>query len=168
MTTTEAIRARRSIRKYKPNAEVTQEQINLLLEAAMMAPSACNSRPWEFVVLRDRAKMDAIRAAHPFTAMLETASLAIIVCGLPEKQNATAEGFFPQDCAAATQNILLQAVELGLGTCWCGLYPKDTFKDLIREILGIESVPFSLIAVGVPDASPDARGFFDEIRVKYI
>jgi len=53
MTVNEAIRKRRSIRKFKPDAEATDEQVKLLLEAAMLAPSACNTRPWEFVVVKD-------------------------------------------------------------------------------------------------------------------
>ena len=66
MTATEAIRARRSIRKFK-NEKVTDEQVKALLEAAMVSPSACNSRPWEFIVVRDRTKLDKIREIHPYT-----------------------------------------------------------------------------------------------------
>lgn len=170
MTTTEAIRERRSIRKYKPGAEITQEQIELLLEAAMMAPSACHTRPWEFIVVRNREKLNAITAVHPHTKMLETASLAIVVCALPETQpeGAKAHGFFPQDCGAATQNILLQAAELGLGSCWCGVYPKEGYIANVREILGITALPFNIIAIGVPDDTPKARGFFEESKIRYI
>ena len=57
MNTLETIRSRRSIRKYKPGVEIPNEDIKQILEAAMMAPSACNTRPWEFVVVKDRAKL---------------------------------------------------------------------------------------------------------------
>ena len=73
MTTLEAIKNRRSIRKFKSDGVVTDEQIKTLLEAAMLAPSACNTRPWEFIVVKDRAKMNEIRKHHPYTGMLETA-----------------------------------------------------------------------------------------------
>ena len=161
MTTTEAIRARRSIRKYKSGAEITQEQMDLILEAAMMAPSARNGRPWDFVVVRDREKLNAITEVHPYTKMLATATLAIIICG------AEAD-FFPQDCGAATQNILLQAAELGLGTCWCGVYPSKERVESIQRLLGIANVPFNVIAVGVPDETVAARGFYDKQKVRYI
>ena len=172
MTVSEAIRARRSIRKFKPGAEVTDEQIKLMLEAAMLAPSACNTRPWEFIVIRDREKLDQIRAIHPNTGMLETASLAIIVCALPEAQDnyrdGLPRGYFPQDCGAATQNILLQAVELGLGACWCGVYPKEDRILDIRNILNTNKKPFCVIAVGVPDENPEPRGFYEESKVTYV
>lgn len=172
MTATEAIRARRSIRAYKAGAPVDDGHVRLLLEAAMMAPSACNCRPWEFFVVRDRKKLDELAAAHPFAKMLRTASLAVVVCARPDAQTGRAAGYFPQDCGSATQNILLQAAALGLGTCWCGVYPKDERIETLRKALGIENrpnlIPFNLIAVGVPDESPEARGFYEESKVHWI
>ena len=169
MSVIEAIRKRRSIRKFKPGAAVTDEQIKLLLEAAMLAPSACNTRPWEFIVIKNREVLDKIRKIHPYTGMLETASLAIIICALPEtQQQPIMSGYYPQDCGAATENILIQAVELGLGTCWCGVYPKEERIAEIRSILQTEKLPFNIIAVGVPDENPAARGSYDENKVTYI
>jgi nitroreductase len=168
MNTMETIRTRRSIRKYKPGADVTQEQIDLLLEAAMLAPSACNTRPWEFIVIRDRSTLTAITEIHPYTKMLNTASLGIVICALPETQTGIAEGYFPQDCGAATQNILLEAVELGLGACWCGIYPKDERIKDIKKLLSIETLPFCVIAVGVPDENPAPRGSYEKKKVRYI
>lgn len=168
----EAIRMRRSIRKFKPGATVTEEQINLLLEAAMMAPSACNTRPWEFIVVLSREKLDEMAAVHPYAKMLTTASLSIIVCALPDTQKDIASGYFPQDCAAATQNILIQAAALGLGSCWCGVYPKEQRIAEMRRLLNIEDrqdiVPFNIIALGIPDNIPEARGFYEAGKVKYI
>ena len=167
MTVMEAIRTRRSIRKYVPGAEVTQAQIDSLLEAAMMAPSAINLRPWEFIVVRDRAILKSIMEIHEYAKMLETASLAIIVVGLPRN---TPDGleFYPQDCGAATQNILLQAVAMGLGTCWCAVYPNEKRVAQFKELLGIDAIPYNVIAVGVPDEQPDARGFFEPGKTKYV
>ena len=169
MTITEAIKARRSIRKFKQNAPITDSQIHAMLEAAMHAPSACNTRPWEFIVVKDRGKLDKIREVHPYTGMLETASLAIVVMALPETQTRPIDtGYYPQDCGAATQNILLEAMALGLGTCWCGVYPKEDRIADVKKILGVEGTPFCIIAVGVPDEEPKARGFFEEGKVRYI
>ena len=103
MQTNEAIRARRSVRKYKAGAAVPPEHVKLMLEAAMMAPSAVNSRPWEFYVVERRETLDLLMQAHPACKMLETATLAIAVCGRPDLQ--PGRGFWPQDCGAAVENL---------------------------------------------------------------
>ena len=168
MNTFATIRSRRSIRKYKAGAIIPKEDIKQILEAAMMAPSACNTRPWEFVVVENRETMDAIMAVHPYVSMLRTASLAIIVCAKPEVQHGVCLEYFPQDCGAATQNILLAAAELGYGTCWCGVYPQEERIAAVREIIGVESVPFAVVALGVADEAPAARGYYDEKLVKWL
>ena len=79
MQTNEAIRARRSVRKYKAGAAVPPEHVKLMLEAAMMAPSAVNSRPWEFYVEERQETLEPLMQAHPACEMLETAPLTIAV-----------------------------------------------------------------------------------------
>ena len=138
----------------------------------MLAPSACNTRPWEFIVVKDREKLDRIRKAHPYTGMLETASLAIVIVALPESQESVRGGlpvgYYPQDCGAATQNILLQAAAMGLGTCWCGVYPKEDRIAEIQKVLGTTKLPFNVIAVGVPDENPNPRGRYEESKVTWL
>jgi nitroreductase len=174
MTVKEAINLRRSIRRYKnKDLPVPQEKIDALLDAAMKAPSACNSRPWSFVVVRTRQVLDTIAAKHASAKMLADAQMAIIVCGLPDLQKgALSEGYMPQDCAASTQNILLCAYELGLGTCWCGVYPNEKNIRLMREILGDaippDAVPFNIIAVGESDETLGARGWYEKGKVTYV
>ena len=168
MDTLDAIKSRRSIRRYDPEAGVPREHVIQLLEAAMMAPSACNTRPWEFVVVESREVKERIMKAMPYTQMLATASLAIVICGRPELQENVCEGFWPQDCGAAAQNVLLAAKELGYGTCWCGCYPLAHRVQEMKKILDVSSIPVAVIAVGKADESPDARGFFDEKKVKYL
>ena len=162
------IENRRSIRKYKSGIPVTREQINQLLGAAMLAPSACNSRPWEFIAITKREVLDDIVKIHPYAGMCQTASAAIIVVAIPQAGNA--QGYFPEDCAAATQNILLEAVSMGLGTCWCGVYPKDARIAAIREYFKIPEpkIPFNVIAIGTPDEAPGRRGSFESARIRYI
>ena len=168
MNTLETIRSRRSVRKYKEGADIPKEDLKQILEAAMMAPSACNTRPWEFVVLQDRDKLNALMKVHPYVSMLRTASLAIIVCAKPEVQEGICPGYFPQDCGAATQNILLAAKALGYGTCWCGVYPNEERIKAVQEVLGIDCKPYNVIALGVADEEPAARGFYDESRVTWM
>lgn len=100
MNTSEAIRARRSIRKYKKGTVIPKEHIHQMLEAAMMAPSACNTRPWEFVVVETEEIREQIMKSHPYTQMLKTASLAIVVCGRPDLQESVCAGFWPPRTAA--------------------------------------------------------------------
>jgi nitroreductase len=100
--------------------------------------------------------------------MLRTAALAIVICALPDTQKDIAVGYFPQDCGAATENILLAAVSLGLGACWCGVYPREERIPSVKETLGISSLPFCVIAVGTPDESPSPRGHYDKTKVRYI
>lgn len=162
------IKSRHSIRRYNTDKPVTKEQMNLILEAAMHAPSACNSRPWEFIAITKRETLDEIAKVHPYAGMCKTATAAIIVVAVP--QEGRPEGYFPQDCGAATQNILLQAASMGLGTCWCGVYPREERIVSIRELFNIElsKIPFNVIAIGVPDETPAGRGFFDADKIKYI
>jgi nitroreductase len=164
----ELIEKRRSIRKYKPGAPVTKEQLDQLLGAAMLAPSAHNSRPWEFIVVTKREMLDEIARVHPHAKMMETASAAIVVVAIPQTDKIA--GFFPQDCGAATQNILLEAVNLGLGTCSCGILPVDDLVATFRRLfaIGEPKIPFCVIAVGTPDHAPNQKGFFDESKVTYL
>lgn len=158
--------ARRSVRKFKEGVKIPSEHLKLLLEAAMCAPSAVNSRPWEFFIAESEEAKASLMAAHPASRMLATASLAIVVCGRPDLQPNFE--FWPQDCAAATENILLQATALGYGSCWCGCYPAQPRTDAVRKALGTNGVPVSIIAIGVPDEQPAMKGYFDPDRVRFM
>ncbi len=168
MNVTEAIRARRSIRKFT-GAEIPQEHLDAILEAAMLGPSARNMRPYEFAVVKDRALLKELSEACPRWYMAEGAACVIIVFARPDLEEGLGHEFWQQDCSAATENILLQALELGYGTCWCGVYPIAERVVAIRRILGTgeNSVPVSLIPMGVPAEHPAPRGHYDKSRVKY-
>jgi len=163
-----AIETRRSIRKYLPDKPVTKEQLKQLLTAAMLAPSARNSRPWEFIAVTNRDKLDEIVRIHPYAQMCKTATAAIIVIGVPQENGLA--GYFAQDCGAATENILLEAADMGLGTCWCGVFPREERIKPFVELFDIQEpkVPFCVIAVGVPDEDPAPRGFYEEKKVSFI
>lgn len=166
MDVLEAIASRRSVRRYQKGAHIPRENIEKLLDAAMHAPSAVNSRPWEFYCSDKEEVKTALMAAHPASRMLETASWVIAVCARPDLQ--PRHNYWQQDCAAAAENILLAAKGLGLGTCWCGCYPTQPRTDEVKKVLGCDSVPIALIAVGIPDEEPAAKGFYDAARVKFI
>lgn len=167
----EIIKKRRSIRNYDAKGVVTDEQLKTLVEAAMFAPSACNMRPWEFIVVRNRETLNKITEFHNWAKMLKTAAAAIIVCAHPEVQKGKAgEGMWQHDCGAATQNILLQAAALDLGTCWCGVHPVEKYMEEIRKLFSLDSktMPFCVIAVGVPAERFGGRGFYEENKVRWM
>jgi nitroreductase len=161
-----AIRQRRSIRKYTPT-EVPEELLIKLLEAAMCAPSAGNQRPWHFVVIRNRPHLQILAEVSPYAKMLSEAAAALLVCGdLSQERHA---GFWVQDCAAATENILLEATELGLGAVWLGIYPREDRVAYLRKILHIpeQIMPFALIPVGYPAETKEALQRYEDVRVHW-
>ena len=155
----DVIHTRRSIRKYldKP---VPEDMIETILRAAMAAPSAGNQQPWHFVVITDRARLDAIPGFHPYSKMVLQTPVAILVCGDPTGKKWPT--FWEQDCAAATQNILLAARDLGLGTVWVGIHPEKDRIEGFRKLFGIPEhvIPFSLVPVGWPAAEFEALDRF--------
>jgi len=145
----EAILTRRSIRAYTDQA-VAEELTHKLLVAAMSAPSAGNGQPWQFVVTTARDALDALADFLPFGKMLKQAPLAITVCG--DAKGSAREGYWVQDCSAATENILLAAHALGLGGVWLGVYPREDRVAGVRTILGIPEriTPLCVLSIGYP------------------
>lgn len=157
MEVTDAINGRRSIRKYK-GAEVTDEQIGKILRAGHMAPSAGNLQGREFIVIRSPGMRERICQAALGQRFIEEAPACIVVCAnLPRtrrRYGKRAELYVIQDTAASVTNMMLQAVELGLGTCWVGAFDERA----VSEALGIpaEIRPVAILPVGVPDETPSA------------
>jgi nitroreductase len=168
MNVSDAIRNRRSIRTYQEGFVIPDEEIHMILEAAMMAPSARNTRPWEFFVITEPSLKEKMIAAHPYACHLQTASIGIVVCGRPDLQNGTDNDFWPQDCGAAVENILLQALDLGYGSCWCGIHPEKKRVTAFQKILDTHSIPLALVTIGVSKEVPVRRGFYDEKRVTFL
>ncbi|MFA9437029.1 MAG: nitroreductase family protein [Candidatus Bathyarchaeota archaeon] len=164
MVELDAILARRSIRKYTSEL-VTDEDIKKLLEAAMAAPTGGNRKPWHFIIIKERETLDRLAVRHPYGKMLTEAPLCIAVCGDPSL-TPLPRNFIPQDCSAATMNILHAAVALGLGAVWIGL-ALDEHYDMARSLLGIpeDIVPHNLIAIGHPAEQKEPRTQYDETRV---
>ena len=166
MNTLEAINKRRSIRKFTGKA-LTQQQIETLLRAAMLAPTARNAQEWDFVVVRDRATLDKLMAVHPYAHMLSTADCAIIVCGNTQREHAP--GYWPGDCGAATQNNLLAATDMGIGSVWLGVYPTQERMDAVGQVIALPAhvKPFNIIALGLPDEKKEEVDRFDPAKVHY-
>ncbi len=158
-----AIWSRRSIRAYS-NEPVSEKDIQTLLEAGMAAPSASNRKPWHFVVVTDRATLQALAAAHPFGKMLAGAAAGIAVCGDPAVSD-----WWVQDCSAATENILVAAAGLGLGGVWLGSHGRPEREQAVRDVLGISQRigVLSLLSIGHPAEKKEARTQFDPQRVHH-
>jgi len=147
MDTLEAIRTRRSIRKYQ-DKPVPEELIQKVLAAAMSAPSARNAQPWQFIVVTDRKLLTEISQINPNAHMAAHAPAAILVCG--DLSLEKSQGYWMVDCAAAVENLLLAAHALGLGAVWTGIYPRQPRIDGFRRLLGLPEnvIPHSLVPLG--------------------
>jgi nitroreductase len=159
---------RRSCRKYT-DQPVSGETLNVLLRAGMVAPSAHNSQPWEFLVLRDEALKAAVSELGPYWGMLKDAPLGILVLANLEGYKASKKEFFIQDCSAATENILLAAQAMGLGGVWLGLYPNEERVAGVRRVCGIPEaiIPVTLMSIGYPAQMPHPHTSFREDKVHY-
>jgi len=158
---------RRSIRVYTEKP-VEPEKLDLLLKAAMAAPSAMNCKPWEFVVITDPEKLALFRKRLIFGN--RNAPAAILVCGNPSLSvNPAARLFWVQDCSLAGENILIAASGLGLGTVWVGVHPVAEFVRVVRDITGLPKhvTPLGLIYVGYPAEGKPARTQYDQKRVHW-
>lgn len=166
----ENIRNRRSIRKYS-DKEIPDEYVDKLLRAAMQAAgSRMGAEPWEFIVVKDKETIGKLSEFDSNTKPLKTATLAIV--SIANMERVHYERVWQQDMAAASENLLLEAANLGLGAVWLGIAPVEERMNKIREIFNLESEslrPFNIISLGYP-----AEGFenkfvdkYDETRVHY-
>ena len=157
------IMTRTSVRAFldKP---VSDETVETLLKAAMAAPSAKNSQPWAFVVIRDRAKLESLGNSLPNAKMTATAPVAVAICGALDKAlPGEAREYWIQDAAAATENFLLAAHALGLGAVWTGVHPISERIRILRDALCLpENIePFCLIPFGYPAAPATVKDKWD-------
>lgn len=155
----ENIMTRTSVRKFDPRHAITADTVEILLRAAMAAPTAMNRQPWAFIVVDDRAVLDDLLSASPYSR-LETAPMAIIHCGdMSLALEGTTRDFWTQDVAAATENILLAANALGLGSVWTGVYPDTVRVEGVRRVLGLPDsiIPLSIVPIGYPATKPEPK-----------
>jgi len=162
------IQSRTSIRKFDPSKAVSDEMIEKILKAGMSAPSAMNKQPWEFVVVRDAAKLKALGDALPYSRVGNGAQAAIVVCGdLDNGLPGRGREYWIQDCSAVSMNILLAAKALGLGAVWTGVYPGEDRVAAVRKILEIPEgfMPLNVIPIGYPAESPAPKDKWNPAKV---
>lgn len=162
----EAIKNRRSIRKYKPG-EIPEEHLQMILESARLAPSAHNWQPWKLIVVRgaERRRQLTMASTQPF---IGDAGCIIIALSDPECRPTTGPGARPSshwvgrniewhkmDVMIAIENMILTSESLGYGTCWIGTFDEDEVKAICKIPEKMNVV--SLLPIGVPDEAPDAR-----------
>lgn len=166
MKTFETILKRRSIRKYL-NKDIKESDLTTLMKAAMAAPSARGQEAWQFYIIKDKDVQTKIKKLSPY---YNFNSPVLIIVAANLNYLVKDDTFWVQDCAAATQNILLQAAELNLGTCWCGIYPKEEAVKEIKKILKLDDylVPLSLIHVGYPNEVKSKRTRYKEEKITVI
>ncbi len=159
---------RKSIRKYK-DRKVDDAIIEKLLMSAMQAPSATNQQPWKFLVIKNREILEKLSTVSKGAWPLKEAPLGIITL---IKKDIKREMMAPQDMAACTQNILLEATHQGLGGVWIGAFPREERIETIKSIVDIkdDATPFSMIALGYPeeDENQSVKLRYDPNRVQVI
>lgn len=164
----ENIFKRRSIRRYK-DKKIEDEKVEKLLRAAMQAPSAGNQQPWEFIIVQDKDKLLQLSQLSSYAKPIKHAPMIIIVLANKEKMRFSES--WEQDLGAATQNILLEAVELGLGAVWLGVAPIEDRMSYIKNMFNLnENIkPYSVVAVGYPMIDDENKFIdrFDEAKVHY-
>ena len=153
---------RRSIRKYQARA-VEADKVELLLRAAMAAPTARDAREWAFVVVTDRALLEKLSRVHAYTGCAAEAPLAIVPVA------AGKSSFWQQDLGASVQTLLLEARSLGLGGVWMGIAPSPERMADVSAILSLpEDVrPFAIVPIGYPAEEKPPRGLWEPEKVHY-
>ena len=167
MDVLEAIKERRSIRAYAAK-EVSEEDVERLIEAARWAPSAGNIQPWAFVIVKDVETKRKLSSAALNQTLIQEAPVIIVVCAdlIRSSSGYGSRGvhlYSIQDTAAATENILLAAQELGLATCWVGAFREDEVAKAVKAPRNLR--PVAMVAVGYPAERPVApqKRSFNEI-----
>jgi len=166
MDTLDVIFTRRSIRKFK-STSVKQKDVRLLLKAAMYAPTANNTQSCQFIVIDDREQLDAIAKVHPYAQMLKEAPLAIIVCG--DRTLEKEDFYLSINGSAATQNILLAAHALGLGSVWLGVFGRPKRMQSIAQLFNFPEniIPISAVAIGYPNEEKVAENRYNENKIHF-
>ena len=152
---------RRSIRRYTAQP-VEQEKIDYLLRCALMAPSSKRTNPWEFIVVRDEAKLRAMAGCRTYgSQMFDTATAAIVIA-----LDTSLSDAWMADGAIAAEHILLAAEEQGLGACWCHVYCREASEELIKKLCAIPKnlTVLCVISLGYKD---EERRTYDPAKLLY-
>ena len=169
------IMTRASVRRFTEEP-VSDSDLQTLLQAAMTAPSAMDYAPWHFVVIRDAAIKQELKAKLPFAKMITDSCTAIVVCGdsslydrVSQRDGEDNTLYWVEDCSAASENLLLAAHALGLGAVWTGIFPLQSRITLLQRLLQLPEriLPLNLILVGHPLAPAKPKDKWDVAKVHY-
>ncbi len=150
MNVLEAIRTRRSTRKFRPKP-IPDEKLKMILEAGRLAPSAGNRQPWLFVVVKDHERKGTLAKAADNQTFIADAGVIVVALGDPE----ASPRWFRQDPMIAVEHMVLAATGLGYGTCWIGAFDEEEVKRLLR--IPDELKVVALLPIGFPDEAPAPR-----------
>jgi nitroreductase len=146
----EVIRVRRSVREYR-SEPIPDEKLEMILEAARLAPSADNRQPWRFVLVHDADRKKAVARAADNQTFLGDAAVIVVAMGDPD----VSARWYEKDTMIALEHMVLAATALGYGTCWIGAFDEDAIKRLLNIPAKMKIV--ALLPIGVPDEKPAAR-----------
>lgn len=157
-----AIYNRKSVRSFIKDRPVSNEDVQALIKAGMSAPSGKDTRPWEFVIINDRAILDKMAEELPTAKMLSQAPMAIVVCG-----DTIRSSYWYLDCSAATENILLAAEAMELGGVWTAAYPyRDRMATVIKHTnMPAQVLPLVVIPIGYPMGNHSVKDKYDEKKI---
>lgn len=162
--TLSVIMNRKSVRNFIAEKSIGKENIDIIVQAGMAAPSGRDTRPWEIIVVDDRKILNAMADKLPYAKMLVEAPLAIVVCG-----DTTKSSYWYVDCSAVTENILLAVEALNLGAVWTAAYPYGDRMNVVVESLNLPDniLPLAAIPIGYPKGEHKAKDKFDSKKVHY-
>lgn len=167
----DSILTRTSDRLFDSSRPIENEKLDTILHAAMAAPSGVNRQPWHFYVVTDKALLNKLSQVLPYCKMAKDAGAAIVVCGdksrFLEGDDST---LWVQDLSASSENILLAAHALGLGSVWTALYPHQDRIDAVTTLLNIKKdfIPFNVIPIGYVKTPHKALDKFRPDAVTYV
>jgi nitroreductase len=154
MTVGDAIRTRRSVRQYD-SRPVEEEKLAAVLEAARLSPSAVNGQQWRFILVRDKALLEKMFEASDNQPSVAQAPAFIAAVATGSREMLCGEPTSTVDLSIAMSYMILQAHELGLGTCWLGRFHADK----VKAALGIPDTAevVAVTPIGYPAESPEPR-----------
>jgi nitroreductase len=147
MSDIEKMLARRSVRKYK-NEPIPDTVVQNILEAGRLAPSATNSQPWHFIVVKERESKEAFTfgSYNRFAADAD-----LIVLGLYKPSEAIIEKYSLMDVTVALQNMVIAACVQGVASCWMGAFDEPKLRNALK--LPTDTRIVGAIAFGIPDGN---------------
>ncbi len=166
MDAIKSIYTRRSVRKYT-DKEIPKDIIEKILKAGFSAPSAANQQPWHFIIIDEKNILNKIPGFHKRAEFITKAKKAILVCA--DKKLEKFKNYWPVDCSAATENMLIAARALGLGSCWVGIFPQENRIKELKNIFKLPDsvIPFSIVSLGFTNENQEGVNRYNEDRIHY-